>query len=207
MNKPTNRREIFMNAIATGCECPIEPVTREEMFLAEHAKREAAGGGASSWNDLTDKPFGDAFNDMIFIEVDAEAWGSKMVGPGQMGYQAIVNPVMSDAEEFEYGKTYEVRLNDEYFGKWVCDGSPYFAERIKLTNAEGKSYEVMICTENTTGGRYIMLDDDAVEIANWPKAVFRIGVAGVKTLDPKYLPKVSALDETWIAELKTALGI
>lgn len=46
MNKPTNRREIFMHAIATGCECPIEPVTREEILLAEHAKREAQGGGS-----------------------------------------------------------------------------------------------------------------------------------------------------------------
>lgn len=60
MNKPTNRREMFLHAIATGCECPIEPVTREEMLMAEHAKREAQGGGSggvSSWNDLTDKPF------------------------------------------------------------------------------------------------------------------------------------------------------
>lgn len=57
MNKPTNRREIFMHAIATGCECPIEPVTREEMFLAEHAKREAQGGGSggvSGWNNLVE---------------------------------------------------------------------------------------------------------------------------------------------------------
>lgn len=64
MIDPINRREIFMNAIATGCECPIEPVTREEMLLAAHAKREASGGGSSgggggvtSWNDLQDKPF------------------------------------------------------------------------------------------------------------------------------------------------------
>lgn len=60
MNKPTNRREMFLHAIATGCECPIEPVTREEMLMAEHAKREAQGGGSggvSSWNDLTDNPF------------------------------------------------------------------------------------------------------------------------------------------------------
>lgn len=42
--RPLTRKEIFENAIAQGKEAPIEPVTREEMILAAHAKREASGG-------------------------------------------------------------------------------------------------------------------------------------------------------------------
>lgn len=42
--KPLTRKEIFENAIAEGKQAPIEPVTREEMILAAHAKREASGG-------------------------------------------------------------------------------------------------------------------------------------------------------------------
>lgn len=48
MIEPTNRREMFLNAIATGCECPVEPLTREEILLAEHARREASGGAGGS---------------------------------------------------------------------------------------------------------------------------------------------------------------
>lgn len=48
MIKPTTRREMFLNAIATGCECELEPVTREEAILAAHAKREASGGSGGS---------------------------------------------------------------------------------------------------------------------------------------------------------------
>ena len=44
MIDPNNRREVFLNAIATGRECSLEPVTREEILLAGHARREANGG-------------------------------------------------------------------------------------------------------------------------------------------------------------------
>ena len=45
--KPLTRKEIFENAIAQGKNAPIEPITREEMILAAHAKREASGGGGT----------------------------------------------------------------------------------------------------------------------------------------------------------------
>jgi hypothetical protein len=48
MIEPTTRREMFLHAIATGCECELEPVTREEMLLAQHAQREASGGSGGS---------------------------------------------------------------------------------------------------------------------------------------------------------------
>ena len=48
MIDPKNRREIFLKAIATGSESPVKPLTREEILLAEHARREASGGTGGS---------------------------------------------------------------------------------------------------------------------------------------------------------------
>lgn len=45
MIKPKTRKEVFMDAIAKGKKPPIEPLTREEVLMAEHAEREASGGG------------------------------------------------------------------------------------------------------------------------------------------------------------------
>lgn len=40
----------------------VKPITRMEMFLKNY------GGGASSWNDLTDKPFGEETEAQILID-------------------------------------------------------------------------------------------------------------------------------------------
>lgn len=45
MIKPKTRKEVFMDAIAKGKKPAIEPLTREEVLMAEHAEREASGGG------------------------------------------------------------------------------------------------------------------------------------------------------------------
>lgn len=53
--EPITRKEMYL-AAAAGQEVALpEPITREEKFLYKIAMR--GGGGVSSWNDLTDKPF------------------------------------------------------------------------------------------------------------------------------------------------------
>lgn len=52
--KPVNRKEIFMTALAKGEEVGIEPVTREEMLLAEQAKREAGSSGGGGGGEKKD---------------------------------------------------------------------------------------------------------------------------------------------------------
>lgn len=44
--KPVTRQEIFENAVAEGKTPNIKPLTREEIVLAKHARREASGGGS-----------------------------------------------------------------------------------------------------------------------------------------------------------------
>lgn len=54
--KALNRKEVLVNAKANGTLDSFKPLTRDEAFTK---KALGLGGGASSWNDLTDKPFGD----------------------------------------------------------------------------------------------------------------------------------------------------
>lgn len=55
--KPVTRKEMFMNALCGG-ECPVEPATREEMYLARMAESAGGGGGAPVvcvFQDTTDE--------------------------------------------------------------------------------------------------------------------------------------------------------
>lgn len=52
--KALNRKEVLVNAKANGTLDSFKPLTRDEAFTK---KALGLGGGASSWNDLTDKPF------------------------------------------------------------------------------------------------------------------------------------------------------
>lgn len=53
--KALNRKEVLVNAKANGTLDSFKPLTRDEAFTK---KALGLGGGASSWNNLTDKPFG-----------------------------------------------------------------------------------------------------------------------------------------------------
>lgn len=47
MKNPVNRKEMLLQAIAEGKVCDLEPLSREEMYLLEYAKREANEGNGS----------------------------------------------------------------------------------------------------------------------------------------------------------------
>ena len=105
MIQPTTRKEMFLHAIATGCECELEPVTREEQLLAQHAKREASGGGGvSSWNDLAGAPImvvsavsmneDETFTvDKNYAEVNDALLGNKIVLMSLMGMPFIATGI------------------------------------------------------------------------------------------------------------------
>ena len=77
MNNPNSRREMILAALAKGEPIGITPVTREEMYLAEQAQREASGGTfvvtfhTEDWDTFTaDKTYAEvleAFNTKKYI--------------------------------------------------------------------------------------------------------------------------------------------
>lgn len=71
--KPLTRKEMLLNAAANGTLDNFEPATREEVFTKEAFAN--AGGGVTSWNDLTDKPFGEeVVQTTIKLPTDTEAY-------------------------------------------------------------------------------------------------------------------------------------
>ena len=89
--KPITRKE----KLIAGEE--LTPITREEMFLKKY------GGGASSWNDLTDKPFGEettTVNEPLNITWDGNTEG-------------LVSGTMGDGQPFPMFKVSDLVLTDE----------------------------------------------------------------------------------------------
>lgn len=108
------RKEIFLDAIAKGKEPEIEPLTREELLLAEHAKREASGGsgsgsalGGADWNAAEGEP-GHVLNrthytEMVMGELLPET--TVEIDPeGGQGY--LTEPVLSVKKGEEYTVTW-----------------------------------------------------------------------------------------------------
>lgn len=56
--EPVTREEMYLAKAAGQNVKTPEPITRKEMFL-DAVARNGGSGGVTSWNNLTDKPFGD----------------------------------------------------------------------------------------------------------------------------------------------------
>lgn len=116
--KPVNRKEIFMTALAKGEEVGIEPVTREEMLLAEQAKREAGssggGGGGVSAPHITIT--------MRVLSGGADlAFGSAQAS---ISYEEAMNLLINGELKFY---TYTIGMNaNDMFIPIECGISPVF---------------------------------------------------------------------------------
>lgn len=73
----------------------LEPITRMEKFLKEYG-----GGGASSWNDLTDKPFGEeqAFEPIVW---DGNIEGREVIEQGSQKLVHISSLKITDPTNIE----------------------------------------------------------------------------------------------------------
>ena len=87
--KPITRKE----KLIAGEE--LTPITRKEMFLKKY-------GGASSWNDLTDKPFGESIeivNEPLNITWDGNTEGLESIDAGGgVNFYMISDVVLTDED-------------------------------------------------------------------------------------------------------------
>ena len=65
--QPETREELFLAALAGEGEAPA-PLTRRERYLKKIVEKADGSGGAVSWNDLEDKPFGEVSEEQLLID-------------------------------------------------------------------------------------------------------------------------------------------
>lgn len=139
---------------------------------------EVQGGGVTSWNDLTDKPF---YEETSVVEVLPETTyvSDPDVNSGEMGGASV---------GLEVGKTYIVNWNGV---EYTCVGVLFEANGVVLGNLGGIDSE----NAENTGEPFVMLDmpdygamqivpldgltSVTVSISGWSTTI--------KTLDPKYI--------------------
>lgn len=128
MIKPKTRKEVFMDAIAKGKKPAIAPLTREEVLMAEHAEREASGGGGSAALVITLQRGGKVEANMPF----SEAHNSVISGASPM----LINYRTGSPEIYYFKGAY---FEDEYLS--VKFGSPGANEMTVNYNSSGSLYE------------------------------------------------------------------
>lgn len=187
--KALNRKEVLVNAKANGTLDSFKPLTRDEAFTK---KALGLGGGASSWNDLTDKPFGETVVD-IQITWDGETDG------------------LIEGLSTTIGRTYKVSdltpTTDELLGATTIFGqqttiiTPDYIEYAKSADINGNYLDfdgfVVVykpCTITDSNGDTFEISETGIYFAKsqhnadlWMESLTNVGET-VKTLDTKYLP-------------------
>lgn len=98
---PRSRMEAYLKncCLACGCDGLPAPITTTDKLLYHLAQTVAnAGGGASSWNDLKDKPFGEekAFEPIVW-DGNPEGLESVDAGGGLFYYKVSAEPLTDPA--------------------------------------------------------------------------------------------------------------
>ena len=98
--KALNREEVLVNAKANGTLDSFKPLTRDEAFIK---KALGLGGGASSWNDLTDKPFHSKITNYPFTVLHDN-------GDGEQGHSWELK-----IDNFNVKSTYTVEIRGDVY--------------------------------------------------------------------------------------------
>ena len=169
----------------------LEPITRMERFLKEYG----GGGGASSWNDLADKPFGETtvMGDTLYWDGNTDGLAHCNIGTDVY----LVSEATPSLDELANGIIVRLDGGEEY--------NMSYAEAEQMYNAMGVVTSqnfpafIIIYGDNfeanglvfPKAGIYLMATHEgyvsALTIPNYGKFESTV----VKTIDPKYLPKAS----------------
>lgn len=161
--------------------------------------------GAASWNDLTDKPFGEEYDYEQFLTINAR-YDYTVVENAAIPFAvtARVQPPFSTTVGFEFGETYRFTVGDYVFeGLCTTNGSIAGIGNIFLfyvRNNQDKSYEDLITAGyKDTGEDFFMWFNGEVIISrrefidNIPSTkeiICEKRSTVITKIDPKYLPEV-----------------
>lgn len=175
--KALNRKEVLVNAKANGTLDSFKPLTRDEAFTKKALE---LGGGASSWNNLTDKPFGEEIdNEVIYDATNVEFFYSNDYGYATSGY------LTGHLRGITVGSVYTVVWDGVTYSNLVAhdsDGYPAIGAVYTETDEE---MPFSICTGEFDGVGFmgIYTYDDAMTHSISISEAVKV----VRKLDKKYL--------------------
>lgn len=143
--KPTNRIESIIDDMINGKVSDLEPENKREYWLKKLAEKIAkGGGGASSWNDLTDKPFED---NKICIEYDFSVIPDVAINDGDMYWYKISNltPTYEELLGARVVEKYE-GYDDDYDAILAAEDLRAFEDSLAGFDGSGGSYTVVYKT-------------------------------------------------------------
>lgn len=97
-----------------------------------------SSGGVSSWNDLTDKPFGEEMVDVVLIEGEYESYFDSAFGGFKLAMsfaENLANIPTTFTVTFD-GAVYDITQTVEYPGMGLLFGNLYYLNSILGTNFE-----------------------------------------------------------------------
>ena len=160
----------------------------EEKVLTLRGKRAVwapapAGGGATSWNDLTDKPFGkEIIKEVVLEETEVVFEGSAESNPLEIYLDLSFEPGETMVVEFD-GTRYERTNTDEYTSFYKGNGS------IQMPGVLEDTGEPFYINQPSPSETVFKLK--AAETATHRFAIYRIG-AVITKIPNEYLPKAES---------------
>ena len=147
------------------------------------------GGGASSWNDLEDKPFDS--NHIVFFDGENFAWdGEVVIDEYEMKYMKILDASLSKDEVIGYSCVYNNNGNIESFEIGKNDISEYengslsiFIDDIYIIYSDCNNYGAQF----TRGVWTKCINDDC--------RLLKLEKEDIKKIDAKFLPENVAMKE------------
>lgn len=199
-SKKLATEEYVDNAVQEIYKQPEEPTDAPEGALWVDTDEESgsggSGGGVSSWNDLTDKPFEEIVTISDTLTWDGNTSGLVSLGPWP---HFKVSDNVPTAEDLANG--YEITLSS---GATVTSTDYPLSTNeegdIYLGNGAGPGIPLVVIVQNDTmsiptqKGIYFIAINPQVESLTIPGYTFENKV--IKTIEPKYMPKHLQLKES-----------
>ena len=176
------REKMFLNAAATGETTDLKPITRVERFLYKIAQNigSGGGGGVSSWNDLTDKPFGE--ESVVYFEyTDGYEPLDKVVDDGDVEFHKVL------AEPLTYEQLIGAVGYVNYNGNTITVDNNEENMRTEGTTIIAQE-TVFCCSDSFVYDENVTLTKGTWTLYRPNMYLMKFEKTTVKTIDPKYLP-------------------